>query len=76
MAKKRRAEEYENEEIAPAAATAVRNKKVKKDNLSTKNKKQKNDGGAVGSEGKIKRKKVPGDGGRDGKGEEFWEVSL
>lgn len=83
MPKKRRADEYENEEGSPAA----RNKKVKKDTSATK-KKAKNLV-ADGSEGKGKinnkkksssegggKKKVPGDGERDSKGEEFWEVCV
>lgn len=83
MPKKRRADEYENEEGSPAA----RNKKVKKDTSATK-KKAKNVV-ADGSEGKGKinnkkksgsegggKKKVPGGGERDSKGEEFWEVCF
>lgn len=82
MPKKRRADEYENEEGSPAA----RNKKVKKDPSATKKAKNLV---AEGSEGKGKinnkkksssegggKKKVPGDGERDSKGEEFWEVCF
>lgn len=95
MPRKRRAEEYENEEGSPA----VRNKKVKKKDTSggsTKMKKKNGDGdgataAAGSSKGKSKsdnnnkkkkknsegeKKTVPGDGGRDSKGEEFWEVSF
>ena len=97
MPRKRRAEEYENEEGSPA----VRNKKVKKKDTSggsTKTKKKNGDGDGDGggaaagsSKGKSKsdnnnkkkkknsegeKKTVPGDGGRDSKGEEFWEVSF
>lgn len=82
MPKKRRADEYENDEGSPAA----RNKKVKKDTSATK-KKAKNVADGSEEKGKINnkkksssegggKKKVPGDGGRDSKGEVFWEVSF
>lgn len=84
MPKKRRAEEYDNDEGSPAA----RNKKVKKDTSATKKKAKDVADGSGEGKGKINNKKkksstegvgkknVSGDGERDSKGEEFWEVSF
>lgn len=72
MPKKRRTEEYEGEEGSPA----VRSKKVRKETGTAKKNVDKNNNkdGADSVGKKSKGKKVPGDGDRDGKGEEFWEV--
>lgn len=76
MPRKRRADEYEDDEGPPAA----RSKKVRKEASAAKkknvNKNGDNKDGADSEGKKSKGKKVPGDGNRDSKGEEFWEVSV
>lgn len=75
MPKKRRAEEYEDDEGSPS----VRSKKVRKETAAAKKKnlnKNSNKDSADVQGKKTKGKKVPGNGDRDGRGEEFWEVSI